>query len=106
METSFRKAPSDHGEAAWDVIVDGAVVGRIMRRRQTGRNLVKDFRYSGPGRQVDLWEAKVAHVVSEDEAGAVQREITRPKRTRDTAASHLLDAYKKAGVALPQQIER
>jgi hypothetical protein len=83
METSFRKAPSDHGEAAWDVIVDGAVVGRIMRRRQTGRNLV-----------------------SEDEAGAVQREITRPRRTRDTAASHLLDAYKKAGVALPQQIER
>jgi len=88
METSFRKAPSDHGEAAWELIVDGAVVGRIMRRRQIGRNLVKDFRYSGPGRQVDLWEANVAHIgLSEDEASAVQREITRPKRTRDTAAS-------------------
>jgi hypothetical protein len=107
METSFRKAPFDDGESAWDVIVDGAVVGRITRRRQIGRNLVKDPRYSGTGRHVDLWEATVAHVgLSEDEARAVQHEITRPKRTRDTAASHILDAYKRAGVELPRRIER
>jgi hypothetical protein len=36
--------------------------GASRRRRQIGRNLVKDFRYSGPGRQVALWEATVAHV--------------------------------------------
>jgi hypothetical protein len=106
METSFKKAPSDHGEAAWDVIADGAVIGRISRRHQIGRNLVKDYRYSGPGRQVDLWEATVAQVgLGEEEASAVQHEITRPKRTRETAASHILEAYEKAGVPLPRRVE-
>jgi hypothetical protein len=103
MEISFRKAPGESDERAWDVLADGAIIGRVERRWQVGRNLVRSYLYSGSGRYVGLWEGTVAHVgLDEDERRFVQREIKRPKRTRETAARHIVEAYEKAGVPLPE----
>jgi hypothetical protein len=53
-------------------------------------------------RKVVLWRASVANTsLSAADQEAVERHITRDKRTRDFAAEHLLQAYAAAHVALP-----
>jgi hypothetical protein len=96
-----RQKPPANALSAWDVIVDGVVVGRIDKRQHIGRNLTCSYEHSGV-RHVELWEATVADTaLSDEEKCAVEERITRPKRTRDTAAQHLLDAYAAAEVTLP-----
>lgn len=97
----IRCDPPSDALAAWNVIVDEAVVGRLEKRAQIGRNLTPSYEHSGV-RHVELWEATVSDAaLSPEERAAVEDHITRPKRTRDTAAKHLLDAYVSAGVDLP-----
>ena len=86
----------------YDVLVDVAVVGRVVRREQIGRNLVKSYVHSGSGRHVALWEGSVAEVHLDDlHRRAIEGRITRPKTNRRAAAEHLLEAYAAAGVPLP-----
>jgi hypothetical protein len=97
----IRVDPPSDATSALNVVVAEAVVGRLDKRPQIGRNLTRDFRLSGT-RHVELWEATTGDAaLTAEEQAAVEERITRPKRTRDTAAKHLLDAYAAAGVDLP-----
>jgi hypothetical protein len=103
---TLRTIPANVGESACLVLVDGVPIGRLDRRRQLGRNHVKDFRYSGDDytgrtRRASLWEASVESAALDDwDARAVTRCITRQKTTR-AAAEHLIAAYREAGIAVP-----
>lgn len=97
----IRCNPPSDALAAWTVVVGEAVIGRLEKRAQIGRNLTRSYELSGV-RHVELWEATVSDAaLSPEQRAAVEEHITRPKRTRDTAAKHLLDAYVSAGVDLP-----
>lgn len=90
----------------YDLVVDSAIVGRITRREQIGRNVVKSFLYSGSGRHVGLWEGNVSNTTLDDyDERAVRSLIKRPKTTRDAAAQHLLEAYARARVAFPPPLQ-
>jgi hypothetical protein len=102
MDFTFIRTVGVNGESAWEVLVDGAVIGRLDRRDQIGLNLTKSFPHSGPGRRVSLWEGTVDNAdLTADEAHAVQQRIRRPKTNRLTAAQHICAAYAAAGVDLP-----
>lgn len=111
MQISFKQAPQETAKSAWFVVVDGAIVGRIERRQQAGLNRVKDHRYSGSDsngrtRRARLWEPSVDCVgLDTPERLAVKRHITKPKTDRLSAASHLIEAYDKAKVALPDRTD-
>ena len=102
-EFSLTRVADAHGRALdWDVLVDGAPIGRLHRGPQIGRNVTRSAFSSGV-RHVDLWHATVAYTtLTADEKHAVARHITRDKTTGEHAADHLLAAYVKAGIALPE----
>jgi hypothetical protein len=108
MEITFAKAVPEAAESAWHVLADGVVIGRVERREQSGLNRVKDFRYSGSDysgrtRRRRVWEASVEGIGRDDyERLAVRRHITKPKVDRESAAQHLVGAYKAAGIDFPQ----
>jgi hypothetical protein len=105
VESVFKRNRDD--SERWDVFVDGACIGTLRRRGQIGLNRTKSYLYSGSGRHVALWEGTVEGVaLGEDEREAVERHVTRGKTTRQTAAQHLVDAYQRAGVPLPQAERR
>ncbi|HEX4483318.1 MAG TPA: hypothetical protein VH081_05980 [Solirubrobacteraceae bacterium] len=107
MHANLKRAPAETAESAWYVVIGDAIIGRIERREQAGLNRVKDFRYSGSGhtgrtRRASLWEATVDGIgLDHGERFAIKRHLTKAKVDRLSAAQQLVEAYDKAGVAIP-----
>lgn len=94
-------------EAAYNVLVEGIVIGRVERHKELGRNLVKSFvvsgsDYDGKTRRAKLWKAVVDCADLDDyERCAIQRHITRTKTNRHDAAKYLVAGFAAAGVTVP-----
>jgi hypothetical protein len=98
---------NDDAEAAYNVLVEGIIVGRVERHKELGRNLVKSFvvsgsDYDGRTRRAKLWAAIVDYdAIGDHERRIIQRHVTRTKTNRHDAAKHLLAAFDAAGIPLP-----
>jgi hypothetical protein len=110
MRANLQPAPAESADSARYVVIDGTIVGRIECRKQSGLNRVKDFRYSGSAytgrtRRASLWEATVDGIGFEHaERFAIRRHLTKTKVDPVSAAQHLVEAYGKAGIALPRKL--
>ena len=85
---------------------EDAVLGRIERVPAALANLGKSKTKPTFDAHGHLWKAKPEGAgLDPDDERAVAREVVRQKRTKQTAADHLLAAYEAACVALPDPPE-
>jgi hypothetical protein len=110
MRANLKPAPTESADSARYVVIDETVIGRVECREQAGLNRVKDFRFSGSAytgrtRRASLWEPTVDGIgLDHAERFAIRRHLTKTKVDPVSAAQHLVEAYGKAGIALPMKL--
>jgi hypothetical protein len=97
----FERSELSEGEwTAWTVLYREAVIGRLSRYTSLARGFSRSqmstrhygaYRVSPDGAHLD-----------ENDERMLRRELKRDKTSRNTAATYLLTAYERAGVALPE----
>jgi len=104
METSYSKVSGKDDEPAYDVLIDGAIVGRVRRRWLLRRGFSKSVMSTW---HRPMWSVSVdgVDVLDDDDRRSIRRQIDRDKTTRAAAARYLVQAYEKAGVPLPEPRE-
>jgi hypothetical protein len=101
MEISFSKVAESADDPAYDVLVDGAIIGRAERRWLLRRGFSKSVMSTW---HRNMWSVSVADVdgLNDDDRRSLRREMKRDKTSRDAAVRYLIEAYEKAGVPLPE----